>query len=180
MFPEIEEIRRRRKRLGISQKKLAELVGVSQPLIAKLESGKIDPKLSLLKKILDVLDELEGRVKAANFMNSPVISVEPETSIKDAVRLMIEHGISQIPVSEGGKVVGLVTENRIVRAIFEEKGVRKVSEVMEPPPPIVDERTPISSIVKLLLEFPAVLVAKDGEIVGIITKHDVMRAMLGR
>ncbi|RLI81888.1 XRE family transcriptional regulator, partial [Archaeoglobales archaeon] len=74
MFPEIDEIRKRRKRLGISQKKLAELVGVSQPLIARIESGKFDPKLSLVKKILKTLEEIEGRATdARTIMHSPVI-----------------------------------------------------------------------------------------------------------
>ena len=59
MFFEIEEIRRRRKKLGITQKKLAELVGVSQPLIARIESGDVDPKFSLIKRIFDVLGRLK-------------------------------------------------------------------------------------------------------------------------
>ncbi len=176
MFPEVEEIKKKRKKLGISQKKLAELVGVSQPLIAKLESGRLDPKLSLIKRILKVLEDVEGSMKASSIMNSPVISVSPEESIKNAVNLMLEHGISQLPVLENGKLVGSLTENRVMKFIFEDGDTEtKVRNVMETPFPVVDEKSGISTIMKLLLEFPAVLVAKNGEIVGIVTKQDVMR-----
>ncbi len=178
MFPEIEEIRRRRKRIGISQKKLAELVGVSQPLIAKLESGKLDPKLSLIKKILAVLDQLEGEARAASIMNSPVIYVSPDDDVRKAIELMLEHGISQLPVLDGSRPVGSVTEDSIVRLILERKFEDlKVADIMGSPFPAISEDSPLSSVVSLLIEFPAVLVVSGDRVVGIITKHDVMRRL---
>jgi len=70
MMPEIEEIKRRRKKLGITQKDLAKMLGVSQPLIARIESGTIDPKLSLIKKIFSILEVMEGKINARNIMHS--------------------------------------------------------------------------------------------------------------
>lgn len=177
MYPEIEEIKIRRKKLGLTQKKLAEIVGVSQSLIAKLECGKIDPKLSLIKKIQYALNELEGKKSAFAIMHRPIIYASPEDPAKNVVKKMLEYGISQMPVIHEGKVIGSVTEDKIVKTLFEGKTDFKVKDIMEEPFPIVNEKTPLSAIIKLLLEFPAVLVEKDNEIVGIITKHDVMKVL---
>ncbi len=177
MFPEIEEIRRKRKKLGVSQKKLAELVGVSQPLIARLESGKFDPKLSLVKKIYRVLEEIAGsRVDARMVMNSPVIAVRPDDNVKDAASIMISKEISQLPVMDGDRVVGGLTENDVVRAIME-RGTSdfRVEEIMGDPFPVVEPEESLSVISRLLLQCPAVLVMEHDRVVGIITKQDIMR-----
>uniref|UniRef100_A0A7C3MFK7 CBS domain-containing protein n=1 Tax=Archaeoglobus fulgidus TaxID=2234 RepID=A0A7C3MFK7_ARCFL len=179
MFPEIEEIKRKRKKLGVSQKKLAELVGVSQPLIARIEAGKFDPKLSLVKKIIRVLEEIEGgRIEARVVMNSPVISVSPDDSLKKVAELMMEKEISQLPVMEKDVPVGGITEADILKAVLE-KGSRaesvKVKEMMGDPFPVVDPEESVSNVSKLLMEHPAVLVVDKGKVAGIITKQDVMK-----
>ena len=173
---EIAEIRARRKKLGITQKELAELVGVSQSLIAKLESGRLDPKLSLLKKVLKVLEELESRnYLARNIMNSPVIVADPSDSIKKVAKIMIEKGISQLPVLEGEKIIGSVTERGIFKAFFEGKRDLLVRHVLEPPLPTVKPNESIFEISKLLIDAPAVLVVDGKKLLGIATKHDIMK-----
>lgn len=51
------EIRKIRKELGITQEELAKKAGVTQAYIAKLEAGKVDPRLSTLNRILQALLE---------------------------------------------------------------------------------------------------------------------------
>ena len=182
MIFEVDEIKRRRKKLGITQKRLAELVGVSQPLIARIESGDIDPKLSLVKKIFEVLEELEGKhVTARSIMNSPVISVPPDANLREAIEIMRRDNISQIPVMESGRVLGSITESSVVRIVLSRglEGVEnlKVREVMEDPLPTVEADEKLETISRILLSNPAVLVVENGKIVGIITKHDVMKVM---
>jgi predicted transcriptional regulator len=181
MFPEIEEIKRKRKKLGISQKRLAELVGVSQPLIARIESGTLDPKLSLIKRIYRVLEEIEGKsLDARKIMKSPVISVQADEPVKRAAEIMIDNEISQMPVLEGDRMVGSVTENSIVKALIN-RGVEaeelKVRDVMEEPFPAVDPEESVRPILSLLLESQAVVVMEEGKVKGIITKQDVMKYM---
>ncbi len=184
MFYEIEEIKRRRKKLGLTQKKLAELVGVSQPLIARLESGDLDPKLSLIKKIFKVLDELEGKMTAKKIMNPNVIFATPEDSPKKIIEIMWEKGISQVPVIDNkGKNIGCVTESAIIRQILE-KGVEhlselKVKDIMEDPLPTVPPDESLENISKMLLNNPAILVVERDKVIGIITKHDVMKVVRG-
>ncbi len=177
---DLGEIRRRRRRLGLTQKELARLVGVSQPLIARIESGTIDPKLSLVKRIFEVLDELEGRsVTAKDVMKSPVIYATPETPLREVVEIMMKNGISQIPILKSGEVVGSVTESSILRTILSKgKANRlKAKDCMEDPFPVVSPKESVEVVSKLLLENPAVLVVENGNLVGIITKQDVMRVL---
>ncbi len=181
MFPEIEMIKIKRRRLGLTQKKLAELVGVSQPLIARIESGDFDPKLSLVRRIFEVLEEVEGKaINAEKIMNSPVKVVEANTRLKEAVEMMMKDGISQMPVVKDGKVVGSITESGIVKVMLEKgtaAGKIKVEECMEPPFPAISKNECLDTISKLLLNSPAVIVGEDENLLGIITKHDVMKAL---
>ena len=55
MLPKLEEIGRRRRLLALSQKQLANLSGVSQSMIAKIESGRISPSYLKTKAIFDIL-----------------------------------------------------------------------------------------------------------------------------
>ena len=57
---DIKDIKRIRLQIGLTQSKLADKSGVSQSLIAKVESGLIDPGYSSVKKIFDTLDSLQS------------------------------------------------------------------------------------------------------------------------
>jgi len=54
-FPPLSYIKKMRKKFGLTQAKLAKMAGVSQSLIAKIESEKIDPSYKIAKKIFTVL-----------------------------------------------------------------------------------------------------------------------------
>lgn len=181
MMPEIEEIKRRRKKLGITQKRLAEILGVSQPLIARIESGSIDPKLSIVRKIFSILEMFEGKINARNIMHSPVKYVTPDTTIREAIEVMRADGISQLPVISDERVTGSITESSIVKIILS-KGLdakdMRVKDFMEESFPSIPPDEGIESISKKLLNSPALLVVDEGKIAGIITKHDVMKALM--
>ena len=63
MLPDLEEIQKRRRSLGLSQKKLASYASVSQSLIAKIEGGKIDPSYKNVKRIFKALENEMGKQK---------------------------------------------------------------------------------------------------------------------
>ena len=75
MLAEIAEIKVLRKRHNLTQSQLAKLAGVSQSLIAKLESGMIDPSYTNFRKIYDVLTGLkeEREAKAEEVMSKRII-----------------------------------------------------------------------------------------------------------
>jgi len=47
------------------------------------------------------------------YMTSPAITVSPDTSIQDAEKMLREHRIRRLPVVEGGKLVGIVTQAKL-------------------------------------------------------------------
>jgi len=184
MLPPVERIAERRKRLGLTQSQLAELAGVSQSYIAKLEAGKIEPSYRRVRAILEALQRVEdGRgVRAGDIMFRDVVSVEAYEPVRRAAELMRGYGYSQLPVLEGGRVVGSISEKTIVERFMDgEDGStlaeRPISEVMDEAFPQVGEETPLSLLTALLRVYPAVLVTKRGRIIGIVTKADLLKTL---
>ncbi|WP_461864495.1 CBS domain-containing protein [Thermococcus sp.] len=173
------EIRRIRKELGITQEELARKAGVTQAYIAKLEAGRVDPRLSTFNRILQALLECKkAKLTARQIMSSPVIAVKPYETVENTIKLMNEYNISQLPVLAGNKIVGSVTERILVRKSLEYEDLydRKVMEVMEEPFPIVTEEEDIEVVKYLLEEHPAVIVQdREGRIIGIITRSDLFK-----
>ncbi|MFB6186868.1 MAG: helix-turn-helix domain-containing protein, partial [Halobacteriaceae archaeon] len=56
-LPTSQDIREKRQSLELTQSELADLADVSQPLIARIENGDVDPRLSTLRKIINALEE---------------------------------------------------------------------------------------------------------------------------
>jgi len=159
---------------GLTQRKLAELVGVSQAHIAKIEGGRVDPRLSTVNKILQVLTEGEGK-KCGEVMTKRVIFVKPTDKILKVSELMMKNAISQLPVIENKRVIGTVTEESIIRNLSSTIAEDRVEKVMQPPLPSVPEDTSVSMIKPLLEDHAGVLVVKKGDVVGIITRSDLLK-----
>ncbi len=179
--PTPEEIKRRRKEVGLSQAELARRAGVSQSLIAKIEAGKVNPRLSTIKKIVEALEKAErDKSTAKHIMTRDVIYVEPGEKVARAVELFVKYGISQLPVIKEGVCVGSIKESTILNALLARKGGNvfelKVGDVMEPPFPIVDEDAKVDDVYRLLLEGHSAILVRDkkGSICGIITKIDLI------
>jgi len=169
-------LKRLRVETGLTQRQLAELVGVSQAHIAKIEKESVDPRLSTVNKILKVLTESEGK-KCGDVMTRHVISAKPTDKILKVSQLMMKYAISQLPVLEAGKIVGTVTEESIVRNLSNNLAEDRVEKIMQAPLPSVPEDTSISMIQPLLQDNSAVLVVRRGEIVGIIARSDLLKVI---
>lgn len=169
-------LKRLRLESGLTQRQLAELVAVSQAHIAKIEKERVDPRLSTVNRILQVLTEREGK-KCGEIMSRHVISIKPTDKVSKASRLMMKHALSQLPVLDGGKIVGTITEDSIVRNLSTTLADEKVERIMQAPLPSVPEDTSVSMIQPLLQDQPAVLVVRRGEIVGIIARSDLLKVI---
>ena len=179
MMHSLKEIKLLRKKYGINQKELASRSGVSQSLIAKIESGKVEPTFSKAQRIFQALEELRDQeeLKAQDIMKQKVVFVKPKENLQEVIRVMKSKGISQIPVQDKEKIIGIVTERAILQYIVDhpEKAVSlQAEDVMEDTPPIVSLNTGQKTLLELLRDYPIVLVAEKGEIKGIISKADLL------
>lgn len=176
---DIKDIKRIRSQLGLTQSELADKSGVSQSLIAKVESGLIDPGYSSVKKIFETLDSLESKntSTAKDLMQKHIITITSNSAVKLAVDKMRKSAVSQLPVVNNNQIVGLVTESDLLDALTGNKKAFIVSEIMKDAPPIVAENASAKVIVHLLKFYSIVVVVDKGKFKGVITKADVLNKM---
>ncbi|HET8712824.1 MAG TPA: pyridoxal-phosphate dependent enzyme [Gemmatimonadales bacterium] len=124
-----------------------------------------------------------GRLVAAKKGDAPaVIHVAPEASVRQALNLMSTYNISQLPVMDGEDGVGAVSEQALMaRAIGQPKTLDSpVQDVMDPPFPVVDAESPVALLTTLLSRTtPAALVRRNGKVVGIVTRYDLLHQLAG-
>jgi predicted transcriptional regulator len=178
---ELSEIKKIRKSLGLTQTDLAKRANVSQSIIAKIESGKIDPTFTKTKKIFETLNDLENKeeIKAEELMNKKIVSLVPNDNIKESISKMKKFGISQMPVLEDNKVIGLVSESTLLDALMNKKD-KKINDIMEESPPIISKTASIKIISNLLRHYQVVLVSDSGKLVGLVTKADLLNKLYKR
>jgi acetoin utilization protein AcuB len=128
-----------------------------------------------------------------NWMIKPVITVDINATMQQAIDLMINHGISILPVLENGKLVGIVTDRDIKRAspssavlmeiqhVLSQISGLAVGAVMTPDVVTVPLDFTVEETAQLLLAkgFSGVPVVDDqGRVQGIITKTDLFKVLI--
>jgi CBS domain-containing protein len=148
---------------------------------------------------------MEAAMKAEEVMTREVISIDPDATVLQAARLMLQHHISGLPVvDKDGNLVGVLSEGDFLRrretkterrrsrwleflmgpgrvaAEYSHSHGSKVSEVMTPDVQTVDEVTPLEDIVELMehRRIKRVPVVCGGQVIGIITRSNLMHAMV--
>jgi predicted transcriptional regulator len=118
-------------------------------------------------------------------MHSPVATISAQDIVRRAVDIMKETGYSQLPVLIGGRVVGSVQEATLLDKVAKSSNPSAVLSgtvynVMDKAFKIVEPNSPLPEIIEILSSHePAVLVMKDGQPYGIVTKIDVISFGLG-
>jgi predicted transcriptional regulator len=171
-------------KIGITQKKLATLTGVSTSMINQIESGRSQPSYDTAKKIFENLTKLEGESSshtAGDFCSRDIIKLKPSNTLHDAIKKMHELSISQIPIFNNSEVVGLISEDGIVKHLADlgeaELKKSKLKDTMDSIPPIVDFDTPANVLVPLIRYSKCILVSKKSKVIGIITASDTLKMM---
>jgi cystathionine beta-synthase len=107
-----------------------------------------------------------------------LVTVSPEATAEEAIRLMQSAGISQLPVLESGKPVGSVQEVTLARVLHDNSDPAKVKvgEIMARPLPQVDTTVHLDEAYRLLLSGnTGVLTIEDNRVVGIVTRIDLIQ-----
>jgi cystathionine beta-synthase len=111
-----------------------------------------------------------------------LVSVAPAAAVRQALNLMTTYGVSQIPVVDNGESVGGLIEGTLMTRALAQPSLldRPVREVMEQPFPEVDAGAPADRVGAMLTrESPATLVRKDGKLIGIVSRYDVLQQLIG-
>jgi len=125
-------------------------------------------------------DLLEHKVASAP---AAVVSAAPGQQVRQVLGLMRLHDVSLLPVLDGGRCVGSVTEYALTQRGLESSRFLDavVGEVMDEPFPVVDAGQPVESVQKVLSKAtPAVLVTSGDAIVGIVTRSDMLAYLMHR
>ncbi|HUR69085.1 MAG TPA: CBS domain-containing protein [Candidatus Thermoplasmatota archaeon] len=178
--PLASEVRALRKKLGLTQAQVAKAAGVSQPLVARIENGTVDPRLSTYTAVLDALNRADRKsVLLSEVMATPVASVRATDTVSAAIRAMREKEISQLPVLAKGVPVGSLSDKQVVHALSEAEGAqelakRTVGEIMGPPFPVAGPDMSVDQAARLLEDQAAILVMEKGKLIGIVAKADLL------
>ena len=180
----IAEIRKRRISLGIPLGELARAVERSDATLSRIERGKIRPSYELVQRIWSFLEEREGhaspQLTARELVGRELVTVSAEAGLGDAAAIMDRGGFSQLPVREGERLTGAVSETALLRALAAPHGRRtKVREVQEAAYPVVEGGFAADLLAGLLTRYPAVVVAERGVPKGMVTKSDLIRGLRG-
>ena len=143
-------------------------------------------------------------MKAMDVMVRDVVTVKPETDVASAIKLLIEHDISALPVvDDGGRLVGVVSEADLVHRAeigtekqrpwwlealtpgsmlaeeFAKAHGLRVSEVMSPHVVSASEETPLAEIAALLEKhrIKRVPIIEDGKLLGIVSRSNLVQAL---
>ncbi len=123
----------------------------------------------------DVLREKSGALPS-------LVHTHPGETIAEAVGILREYGVSQMPVVRAeppvmaAEVAGSVSERGLLGVLFSRRGrpADAVESVMEPPLPMLGASEPVSKAVELLVDTDALLVLDDGKPTGVLTRQDLL------
>jgi len=109
--------------------------------------------------------------------------VQTDQTVRDAIALLHQHGVSQLPVvsdEDPESIVGSVGERGLLKRAVDNPGLMNVAiaEIMEAPFPSVAAGDPVRDAVELLSgEGQAITVSEAGRPVGIVTRADLLESL---
>ncbi len=117
----------------------------------------------------------------------PLVAIGAHDKVRQAIDRLQEFGISQAPVTREKKgevsgLVGSIRERVLLDRIFRDPDSLQadVAEVMGPPLPMVEFDAPVELAFSELQHSPAVVVSKNGEALGILTRSDLLEFLAHR
>ena len=121
-------------------------------------------------------------MKVEDVMTGEVVAVPPGASLKQAAQLLVERRISGVPVVDGeNHVLGVLSEADVLAKETAVKvEARLVGEAMSAPAPTIERDREVSAAAALMLDrgVNRLPVVDEGELVGIVTRADLVRAFV--
>ncbi|MGC0362857.1 cystathionine beta-synthase [Rhodococcus sp. 27YEA15] len=111
-----------------------------------------------------------------------LVHTHPSETLRDAIEILREYGVSQMPVVGAeppvmaGEVAGSVSERDLLSAVFEGRAhlADSVEKHMSKAFPLIGSGEPVSAATTALGDTDALMVVDDGKPIGVITRHDLL------
>lgn len=132
-----------------------------------------------------LLEAIRGKVRppvtAADIMSSPVKTITPDTVIEEAGSIMLRYGHTGLPVVAGDQVMGVISRRDVEKAAHHGLGHAPVKGFMNTNLVTVEPGVPVSVVRELMIEndIGRLPVLKDGKLMGIVSRTDVLRTLHG-
>jgi tRNA nucleotidyltransferase (CCA-adding enzyme) len=156
------------------------LGGGGHPRAAALTLRGVDPE----KTLADLLDQLRSQIPyppvARDLMSSPVRTILPDTTIQEAQRILLRYGHSGLSVvNTEGALVGIISRRDLDIALHHGFSHARVKGYMTTNLRTITPETPLTEIESLMMTYDIgrLPVLESGQIVGIVTRTDVLRQL---
>ncbi|MCV7255557.1 cystathionine beta-synthase [Mycolicibacterium fluoranthenivorans] len=114
-----------------------------------------------------------------------LVHTHPSETVRDAINILREYGVSQMPVVGAeppvmaGEVAGSVSERDLLSAVFEGRAklADAVGDHMGAPLPLIGSGELLSTAAKTLRDYDALMVVEDGKPIGVLTRHDLLGSL---
>lgn len=124
---------------------------------------------------------MKAAPKIQKYMTAMPHTIGHDIPVQKALEMMRQHGFRHLPVQDGGKLVGIITDRDIKFASsFQGADELTVEDVMTQDPYTADPETPLESVVTEMAEHKygcAVIRQDNGKVVGIFTEIDALRVL---
>ena len=143
---------------------------------------------------------------AADIMTASPVTITPETTLRDAARILLDGHFNGLPVVENGRLVGMLTQSDLISLDKKlempsfflllggaipmqmpgkfERDLRRMAattarEIMSTEPHFVTSQTPVEEIATIMIEkrYYTLPVVEDGRIVGIVGMEDLLKRL---
>ena len=165
-------------RLGLDED---ELTGILDRYEQSLNLGVADLARLIGAAELQAAGHRAGPLAAKDVMSRDLVTVNPETPLRDVAVLFDEYGFTSLPVtSDDGMFVGVVFQIHLVRRLMRSNDVELcAADVMSAEPAVATPGTPVGALLPLLAESgcDAVPVLEGHTLVGIVTRTDLIAAL---
>jgi cystathionine beta-synthase len=122
-------------------------------------------------------DDVAGKVEdLLHRRKQQVISAQAAESIKQVLTVMKQHGISQVPVLEGDRLVGMLSESGLLGALLGDPSAahKSAGALAEPTYEVVEPSAPVSCLSDVVARGKVALVMDSGKLRGVVTKFDLI------
>jgi tRNA nucleotidyltransferase (CCA-adding enzyme) len=124
--------------------------------------------------------QISPTMLASDLMTSPVISVPPQTSLRDTENVLTRYNVNVLPVATDKRVLGIITRQTVEKAIHHELGHLAVEEYMTPGVEVIGPQANLIEVEQAVVERRQRLVPvmDEGKLLGVITRTDLLNSLI--